>query len=309
MKGAVGAIVMKILCVLSVSLMLMLIKLVEGVPLSQVMFFRSFLTILPVIAYLAWRGGLRGAVATRRPSGHLIRTVLGLTTMGLTFVAVRALPLPEAVTLQYTQPLFVVALSALILRRPVRWFRWAAVAVGFLGVLIITLPKLSLLTAADGSLSQVQFWGALAALAAAATLAVSLLLMETLVRTDSPATMVIWFWIYASVILACTFPFGWVMPTPGQCALLALAGFLGGMAQMFLGESLRLAPAATTAPFEYTSLIFVSVLGYLAFGDVPDRTTIGGSVLLIAAGLAIVWRERRLGARASTESLGRLPPV
>jgi drug/metabolite transporter (DMT)-like permease len=281
----------KVLYVLSVTVMLTLIKSVKGVPLWELMFVRSFLSVVPVAAFLAAHGELRWAFRTAKPLGHLTRTLLGLATMGLTFTAVRALPLPEAVTLQYTQPLFVVALSALVLRERVRVFRWTAVAVGFAGVLIITGPKLTLLS--SGAVSQVEVIGALATLAAAATLATNILVMGSLVRTERSATIVLWFWLYSSAFLALTWPLGWVMLDAKQALMLTLSAFLGGFSQLLMGESLRYAPASTTAPFEYASLIFATVLGYAVFGDVLEPSTLAGAALVVAAGLAIIWRERR----------------
>ncbi len=282
----------KVIYVLSVTIMLTIIKSIKGIPLWELMFFRSFLSVIPVGLYLAFRGELLGSFRTNKPLGHLTRTLLGLATMGLTFLAVRALPLPEAVTLQYTQPLFVVALSAIILREKVPAFRWAAVAVGFVGVLVIMGPKLTLLS--TGSVSPGQLAGATAALAAAATLATNILVMGSLVRTESSATIVLWFWMYSSMLLALTLPLGWVVPDLKKTLLLTVAAFLGGFSQLLMGESLRNAPASTTAPFEYSSLIFAAVLGYVVFGDVLDATSLAGAALVVASGLAILWRERRV---------------
>ncbi|WP_138471816.1 DMT family transporter [Poseidonocella sp. HB161398] len=304
----IRAIGFKILHLFLTAAMLALVKLVQGMPVTQLMFFRSLLAILPIIAVLAMRRQLRDAIRTRRPFGHFTRALLSLTTMGLTFLAVRSLPLPEAVTLQYTQPLFVVALSALILGETVRLFRWAAVGFGFLGVLVVTWPKLTLLGGGTEAASDAELIGAGAALTAAATLALTLLLVGQLVRTEKSTTIAIWLGIYASAILAFTIPFGWVVPDARQTIILAMIGVIGGLSQLALTESLRSAPASTTAPFEYTSLIFATAFGFAVFGDIPDGSTIYGGAILAAAGLAIIWRERKNMIRPITARSTGLPP-
>lgn len=298
----------KVLHVFMVMLMLTIIKSIKGLPVTELMFFRSFFSVLPIIIYLAVRGELRRLVRTRRPFAHLARAVLSMTTMGMTFVSVRALPLPEAVTLQYTQPLFIVMLSALLLGETVRKFRWAAVGFGFLGAMIITWPKLTLVTGAVSVLSHTELVGALAALAAAATYALNVLMVGNLVRTEGSTTIALWLGFYASGLLACTMPFGWVMPSLYQFGLLIIAGLLGGVVLIALSESLRSAPASTTAPFEYSSLIFATALGFFVFGDLPDGNTLVGGTILISAGLVILWRERKVSLRPATVRAAGIQP-
>lgn len=297
---------LKLVHVFLVMVMLTIIKWIEGLPVTELMFFRSFFALVPIVIYVMFRGGLGSAIRTQRPMGHFLRAILSLSTTGLTFIAVRALPLPEAVTLQYTQPLFVVALSAVLLGERVRAFRWGAVAVGFFGALIITYPKLTLLSGGE-DVSQVELIGTIAALAGAATYALNVLMVGQLVKTESSATISLWLGIYSSALLILTAPFGWVMPDLQQFALLALAGLLGGILLIALSESLRAAPASTTAPFEYSSLLFSTVLGYLVFGDVLGVNTLAGSALLISAGLAILWREHRLKRNTTARSVTAAP--
>lgn len=296
------AIVLKLCNVMTIVVLLAVVKLVKDVPLGQVIFFRTFVAIVPFWLWLRWRGdSFGGAFRTRRPWGHVTRATLGLVTMALTFLAVRALPLPEAITLQYSQPLFVVAFSALILGEKVRLFRWGAVAFGFLGVLVITWPNLTLLTSGMAAMSQTQLLGTAAALTAAATFAGTWLVVGQLVRTESSLTVVLWFWMLSSVITACTAVFGWAALSPAQFGLLALSGILGGLTHLFMAESLRYAPASTTAPFEYTSLIFGAALGFVLFGDIPGVNILFGGAMVIAAGLMILWREQRHGKPAATD--------
>ncbi len=119
-------------------------------PAGQLVFFRSFSQSCRSLVYLAYRRELRTAVYTKRPMGHVLRGVIGVSSMGLSFFAVTRLPLPEAITINYAQPLFVVMFSALFLGETVRIHRWSAVTVGLIGVLIVSWPKLSLLSAGAG---------------------------------------------------------------------------------------------------------------------------------------------------------------
>lgn len=291
------AIGLKVFYLFQITVMLSLIKVIDGLPLLELMFFRLLLATLFIAGILAARGALVSSLATKRPMAHLARSGLAMLNMGFTFVAVRYLPLPEAITLQYTQPLFVVALSAAFLSAPVGLSRWVAVAVGFVGVLIITWPKLSLLSHGVSALSQEELIGLMAALGAALTVALTLLWVAALVRTERSTTVALWMGIYGSAMVLVGAPFGWVLPSPQQWALLTLVGALGAGAQLTLTESLRAAPASTSAPFEYSSLIFATLIGWFAFGEWPAPNTLVGSALLISAGLAVIWHERRLMLR------------
>jgi drug/metabolite transporter (DMT)-like permease len=189
-----------------------------------------------------------------------------------------------------------VALSALILHEPVGAFRWGAAAVGFLGVLIVAWPRLTLL-GQTGALSQTEVLGLLASLGAAATYAANVLVMGQLVRTDATTTVVLWLTTSGTLALGCALPFVWVPPSLGQMAQLALVGTIGGAVLLAISESLRAATAATSAPFEYASLIFAALLGFVLFGEEMDAHSLTGGALLIAAGLAILTRERRAARR------------
>src|SRR5690606_13237262 len=125
---------LKVISVTVFVVMSAFIKASGQLPAGQIVFFRSFFAFLPVMAYLAYRRELRTAIYTKRPLGHIVRGVIGVCAMGLSFFALTRLPLPEAITLNYAQPLFVVMFSALFLGEMVRVYRWSAVAVGLVGV-------------------------------------------------------------------------------------------------------------------------------------------------------------------------------
>lgn len=268
------------------------IKSAGDVPAGQIVFFRSFFAVFPILIFLAFKRELRTAVVTKRPLNHIARGVVGVTAMGFGFFALTRLPLPEAITLNYAQPLLVVVFSALFLGETVRFHRWTAVAVGLLGVVIVSWPNLSLLSTGIGDEETL---GVVAALVGAAMSAVAMLLVRNLVHTERTSTIVLWFSLTASVMALLSIPFGWQSLTWEQTALLITAGFCGGIAQLFMTEAYRHAEASTVAPFEYTSLILGIAVGYFVFGDLPTIYTLVGGAIVIGAGIFIIWREQRLG--------------
>ncbi|MEQ9246685.1 MAG: DMT family transporter [Nitratireductor sp.] len=285
--------------VISVSVFVMMSSLIKSagmVPSGQIVFFRSFFAIFPIIAMLAWRRELATAFRTTHPVSHIMRGLVGVTAMGLGFFALTRLPLPDAITLNYAQPLIVVVLSAVFMGEVVRIYRWSAVAVGFLGVIIIAWPKLTLLTG-DAGLEAAEAVGVIAALCAATGSAVAMLLVRRLVQTEKTATIVLWFSVTATVLSLFTIPFGWADLSREQYLALAGAGVCGGVAQILMTECYRHAELSTIAPFEYTSMLLAIVIGYFAFGDVPTLYTLVGGMIVIGAGLFIIWRERQLGLK------------
>ncbi len=270
------------------------IKAAGTVPAGQIVFFRSFFAIFPIVVFLAFQGKLGTAFSTKRPLNHIARGVVGVCAMGLGFFALIRLPLPEAITLNYAQPLLVVVFSSIFLGEAIRVYRWSAVAVGLVGVLVISWPELTLL-GSGAALGDQEVLGVIAALVAAAISAVAMLLVRNLVQSEPTATIVLWFSVTASILALLSLPFGWQALTPVQAGLLIAAGFCGGVAQILMTAAYRHAEASVVAPFEYTSMLLGIVVGYLAFGDVPTIHMLIGGLIVVAAGIFIIWRERQLG--------------
>jgi len=273
-----------------------LIKAAGDVPAGQIVFFRSFFAIFPIIIMLAWQHELATAFQTRHPVGHVMRGLVGVASMGLGFFGLTRLPLPDAVTLNYAQPLLVVVFSAIFMGETVRVYRWSAVIVGFVGVVIIAWPNLTLL-AGGPALEAEQAVGVIATLIGAAASAVAMLLVRRLVLTEKTATIVLWFSVTATVVSLFTIPFGWIWLSHWQLLALVGAGICGGVAQILMTQCYRHAELSTIAPFEYTSMILAILVGYFAFGDVPTHYTLVGGVIVVGAGLFIIWRERQLGLK------------
>lgn len=286
------AIAFKIVSTFLFTLMLVCVKAVSGeIPPGQIVFARSAFALIPIIAMLAWQGEMREALRTERPAMHVGRAVFGVAAMALWFSAVGILPLPEALAISYAAPVIVVVLAALILHEAVRLYRWGAVIVGFIGIIVILSPHLTAGGAAAGS----RPLGALLALGSTLMMAIVVILVRQMTRTETTGSIVFWFSIMASLVSLLTLPFGWTVPDWEQAAILVAAGLLGGIGQLFLTQSFRYGEASTVAPFEYASMIWGVALGWLLFGELPQAATILGGSILIAAGIFIIWREHRLG--------------
>ena len=269
-----------------------LIKASGELPTGQIAFFRSFFALLPLVLIFAMRGELRAILRTDRHFGHAWRALVGVASMWLSFYGLTHLPLPEAITLNYAQPLAVVALGALI-GETVRIYRWSAVILGFAGVVIVSWPNLSFFS--GGGASRPEAFGALAILGAAFLSAIAMLFVRLLVKTEKSATVAFYFSLNAAVLSLLTLPFGWEALTLKQLLCLVGAGICGGVAQLLMSESYRQAEMSTIAPFEYTSMLLAIASGYIFFGEIPTAYTIVGGIIVVSAGLFVIWRERRLG--------------
>ncbi|MBN9363764.1 MAG: DMT family transporter [Devosia sp.] len=271
-----------------------LLKASEGVPSGQLVFFRSFFAILPIIAYLIWKGELGVGLKTKHPVSHLLRGLVGTGGMMTGFFALTQLPLAEAITISYATPLLIVVFSAVFYHEQVRLYRWSAVLVGLVGVVIIIWPRLTVFSGGISDMSGATL-GAISALVAAGFAATAMVLVRKLVETERSATIVLYFSLTSSVFGLATLPFGWVMPTTEQFALLIGAGIFGGIGQILLTESYRHADMSVVAPFEYASLILSVLIGYLIFHDVPTIEMLAGGAIVVGSGLFIIYREHKLG--------------
>ncbi|HEY9011340.1 MAG TPA: DMT family transporter [Devosia sp.] len=293
-RNALTGIGFKVASVCVFVAMASLLKASQGVPAGQLVFFRSFFAILPVVVYLLYRRELIDGLKTKYPLSHLGRGIVGTGGMGFGFFALTQLPLPEATAIQYATPLLIVVFSALFIGETVRLYRWSAVLVGLIGVLIIIWPRLTLFSGGLANASGATL-GAISALISCCFAATAMILVRRLVQTERSATIVLYFSISSSLIGLLTIPFGWVAPTLVQWVYLVTAGIAGGIAQILLTESYRHADMSVVAPFEYTSLLLTIAVGYLVFQDVPTIEMVVGGMIVVGAGVFIVWREHRLG--------------
>lgn len=263
------------------------------VPPGESVFFRSFFALPVIVIWLALTHNLRHGLDTANPMGHFWRGFVGTTAMALGFTALGLLALPEATALGYSAPLLTVIFAAMFLGERVRIFRLGAVVLGLIGVTIVLSPRMTL-TSLDAA-SKIETIGAFAALGGAVFAALAQVFVRKLVHSEPTATIVFYFSVTGALLALLTLPFGWVIPTPREAALLVGAGLLGGCGQILLTESYRHAETGVVAPFEYVSMVLSLLFGYFIFGETPTISTIVGASLIVIAGLFIIWRERKLG--------------
>jgi len=287
-------ILLKVASVCCFVVMATLLKATGTLPAGELVFFRCCFAILPVLVWLAWRRQIRTALHTKNPMGHVVRALVGASSMGLGFFALTRLPLPESTAIGYASPLLIVMFSALLLKEKVHIFRWTAVVVGLIGVVIVLWPRLTLFSGGQ-PLGDSEAVGAVAAFCGAILTAFAMMQVRKLVQTERTEAIVVYFFVCASVLSLVTIPFGWVMPTPQQAALLVGAGFAGGIGQLLMTSCYRYADMSVIAPFEYVSLLLTIVIGLTVFGEVPAATMLIGAAIIVGSGIAVILREHYLG--------------
>ncbi|SHJ64488.1 EamA domain-containing membrane protein RarD [Roseomonas rosea] len=254
--------------------------LVGAYAVGQLLLFRSAVGLLVLLPSL-WRS--RAAVLrVRQPGLQALRAGLSAVEATLFFVSLSLLPLAEVITFYMASPIFVTALSPLLLRERVGWRRWTAVGVGFLGVVLAVNPQ--------GSLS-------LAALVpVAGSLGYALFVIATRRLAGTPAPVLLgWQFLVAMLLgLVLVSQQSWVAPGPLETVLLIVLG-LGSLAgNVCVTHSLRLAPASTVMPLHYTLIPWGILFGYLFFGEMLTLRSLVGAAIIVGAGLFILWREQAL---------------
>lgn len=263
-----------------------------GVSTPELGFYRFAFGLLPLLGWIAWSRN-PGAWRTERPTAHVTRAAIGLTTMLLAFSALAYLPLAEATTIGFAAPLFAVALSALLLNEKVGRHRWSAVVLGFIGVLVVMRP--------GGT--HVPAIGLVLALSAALGVGVVTITIRQIGRTEGTQTTVLWFSLLSMLALGTLLPFHGRDHDLATWALLAALGLFGGFGQIFLTSSLRYAPVSAVVPFDYTQLLWAVLLGWWLFAERPPATTWAGAAVIIASGLYTLYREHKLGREKAPEVL------
>src|SRR5215471_19889825 len=255
--------------------------LVGAYPVGEALLIRSVVA-LALIAPFVWRERLSAFTAAPRPRLQVLRAAISTTEVVCFFWSVGYLPLADVITFYLAGPIYVTALAPFVLNEHVGWRRWAAVLVGFAGVLLALKPSAAALTAP-----------ALVALAGSLLYA-GLLILTRVLRNTANVVLVSSQIATTALFGLAMAPLGWVTPAPGDFALMVLFGVLamGGLA--CLNMSLKRAAASVVVPYQYTMIVWGVVLGYLVFGDEPRAHVLAGAAVIIAAGLFIFFREQRV---------------
>jgi drug/metabolite transporter (DMT)-like permease len=222
-----------------------------------------------------------------RPWLQFLRVMLSTLEIAAFFLATVYLPLADVVTYYQATPIFVAALSALVLREQVGWRRWSAILIGFCGVLIALDPSAQAVT-----------WPAMIALAGSLAFSVLMLITRSLRATPDIVLASAQF-VGTLLFGLVTAPLGWVTPTWGSLGFFFASGAISVGALLCVNRSLKLAPASTVVPYQYTMILWAVMYGYVVFGDVPSPSKALGAAIIIGAGLYIFLRERNLGRSAT----------
>ncbi|MEL6959016.1 MAG: DMT family transporter [Pseudomonadota bacterium] len=265
------------------------IKGADRVPAGQAMFFRASVAMPIILVWLVTHGGIFEGIRTVSVRNHAVRGIVGSTAMGMGFAGLKFLPLPEVTAIRFVTPIAMVVLAALILGERFRFVRIGAVMLGFAGVIIIVWPRL------EAGLGSTEAVGVGLTLGSAVLAALAQVWVRGMAATESTTAIVFWFSATATFVSLFTIPFGWVWPMDWEWALLVGAGAIGGCGQILLTSSYRYAEAGVLAPFTYVSMLWSILIGYVWFLEVPKLEMLVGAMLVIFAGVIIVWRERALG--------------
>ena len=259
------------------------------VPTQEVAFFRNAFGLLALLPMLIRPGS--APLKTQQLPRYFLRSAIGLASMLCAFWAIGHLPISQAISLSYSTPLFVTIAAVLWLGETVRMRRWAAVIIGFIGVLIIVRP---------GSTSFTP--GTLVAVGAAVLSSLVAIQIKQLTRVDSADTVVFYtyvFWVPLSLVPAL---FVWVWPTGLAWVWLVATGVLGTLGQLLWTRALRLGEVSALTPISFMQLPLVSLLGWLLFNEALDRWTVIGAAIILGANAYIAHREAVLARRAKSQA-------
>ncbi|MDA7490103.1 DMT family transporter [Candidatus Pelagibacter ubique] len=267
------------LSVCTFSVMDLLVKWSSDYPTGEVLFFRGFFGLLPTY-FLIPKSKLKTFYTTERSKEHLFRCLMGLMALIAIVVALRELPLAVVVSLSYAAPLFITVLSIFLLSEKVGIFRWLAVLIGFIGVIIIAEPGFK-------GMNYLYFLPLIFCIG----MAFVTITIRKLSTTEPIWLISIFFTITISIAGLATIPMGWKMPNFQDFILLALIGVTGGSANLFLTQSYKLSEVSLVAPLKYLALVFAIFFGYFIWNEIPTIKTLIGASLVVLASLIIFRRE------------------
>ena len=282
-KNHLGVVYM-IMSVLFFSFMDILIKITDEYAVGQVMFFRAVFGLIPIF-FLIPKNRLRDFYKTKHVSLHFFRSFFGAIAMAAIFVGLRNLQLAEVTSLAFSGPIWVVIFSMIFLSEKIRAKRWVAVGLGFIGVLIISKP----------GFDNLNYYYIFPIIFCIGFAGVSILIRKLTLAGESVWLIAFYFSVASGLGGLATFPLGdWIMPTKYDLVLLILVGLLGGIANLTLTQSYKLAEVTLTTPLKYLSLVFAVIYGFYFFNEVPSINTLLGAGLIVISSGIIFFRENQL---------------
>jgi drug/metabolite transporter (DMT)-like permease len=255
--------------------------LVATYPIGEMLFVRaasalvgSSLVILPVAGFRVFR--------TKRLRDHTLRGISQSCAQSFLVIAFSLMPLASAVAINFSAPLFATVASVVFLKETVGAVRWGALIVGFLGVLLVTSPGVDTFQA-----------GSLFALANAVLFGTVTVGVRRMTATESAETLTMYQMMFLTVFFAAALPLGWVTPTFRDWGAMVVNGLGNALGQYLWTRALHLAPTSAVVPFNYFSLVWAMILGFLVWGDMPSAALIAGSAIVVGSGMFLLWHESR----------------
>ena len=267
------------LSIIGFSLMDVIVKWSVNYPVGQVLFFRGFFGII-FYFFIIPRDRIHNFYQTKRPGLHFLRCASGLIAIIAIFIALRKLPLATVVSISFAAPIFTTILSIFLLSEKVGIFRWLAVIVGFIGILIITEPGISNLN--------IYYIFPIIFCLGLSYVAITLRQLST---TEPVWLISLFFSIAITLLSFFTLPWGWVMPSLNHFIILSLIGIFGGASNLWLSQSYKYSEVSLVTPLKYLTLVFAIIFGYFIWGEIPTFKTLIGASLVIISTLIIFRRE------------------
>ena len=261
------------------SVMDLIVKWSEHYPLGQVLFFRGFFGVI-LYFFIMPRERIKNFYLTKRAGLHFLRCISGLIALISIFIALRSLPLATVVSITFAAPIFTTMLSIIFLSEKVGFYRWLAVLVGFIGIIIISEPGFS-------SLNFYYIYPIIFCLG----LSYVAIAIRQLSKTEPVWLISLNFSILITLAGITTIPFGWIMPSIKDLFLLSSVGILGGFANLWLSQSYKYSEVSLVSPLKYLALIFGIFFGYIIWNEIPTMKTLLGASLVIISSIIIFRRE------------------
>ena len=267
------------LSVCAFSVMDIIVKWSQHYPLGEVLFFRGFFGVIFYL-FIIPSDRRKNFYYTKRAKLHFLRCAFGLIALVAIFIALRNLPLATVVSISFAAPIFTTIFSIFLLREKVGIFRWLAVIIGFVGIIIITEPGLS-------SVNIYYIYPIIFCLG----LSYVAIAIRQLSKTEPVWLISLYFSVAITLLSLFTIPYGWIMPSLYDLAFLSFIGFFGGVANLWLSQSYKYSEVSLVTPLKYLALVFAIFFGYLIWGEIPTIKTLMGAGLVIISSLIIVRRE------------------
>ncbi len=267
------------LSVCAFSVMDIIVKWSEDYPLGQVLFFRGFFGIV-FYFFIIPPERRKNFYYTKRAGLHFLRCIFGLIALVAIFTALRNLPLATVVSISFAAPIFTTIFSIFLLKEKVGFYRWLAVLVGFIGIIVITEPGFS-------SLNIYYLYPIIFCLGLSY---VAIAIRQ--LSTSEPVWLIsLYFSVAITLLSFLTIPYGWVMPSLNDLVILSLVGIFGGVANLWLSQSYKYSEVSLVTPLKYLALVFAIIFGYFIWGEVPTVKTLLGAALVIISSIIIFRRE------------------